>query len=126
MIDEIAAAFLGGAVASATKVASKAVEDAYNGAKNLLVGAFGEKSEVVQALAKLESSPESAGRKAVAVEELQAIDVEAVPNLSENVRQLKIALEELSAENRANIQQATGSFIAQATNQSVAKVNIVR
>jgi hypothetical protein len=122
MIEQIVAAVLGGVVASAGKVASSAVEDAYGALKALLVRKLGEKAEAVEALAKLETKPDSEGRKATVAEELRDAKVAEDPDLLDAARRLQTVLDQLPAEGRAHVRHAVGSFIAQASGGSTAKV----
>ena len=124
MVDPIVTALLGGLAASAGKVASKAVEDAYGALKALLVRRLGEKSEAAEAVAKLEAKPDSEGRKATVAEELTAAKVSDDPELLEAARRLQAALEQLPAEGRAHVQHAVGNYIAQASGGSTAKVDV--
>jgi len=120
------AAVLGGAAALAGKIASKAVEDAYNALKGLLVRKLGERSEAVEAVAKLETKPDSEGRKATVAEELAAAKVAEDPTLLAAARRLQAALDQLPAESLAQVQHAVGSYIAQASSGSTAMVNVGR
>ena len=126
MIEQIVAAVLGAVAASAGKVASKAVEDAYGALKGLLVRKLGEKAEAVEALAKLEAKPDSDGRKATVAEELAGAKVADDPDLLDAARRLQAALDQLPAEGRAHVQHAVGSYIAQASGGSTATVNVGR
>jgi tetratricopeptide (TPR) repeat protein len=126
MMDPIVAAVLSGVAASAGKVASKAVEDAYAALKGLLVRKVGEKSEAAEALAKLEAKPDSEGRKATVAEELKDANVADDPDLLDAARRLQAALDQLPAEGRAHVQHAVGSYIAQASGGSTATVNVGR
>ena len=126
MIDQIVAAMLGGIAASAGKVASQAVEEAYGALKKLLTRKLGENSEAVEAVAKLEAKPDSEGRKATVAEELAAAKVADDPELAAAAQRLKIALDQLPADGRAHIQHAVGNYIAQASGGSTAAVNVGR
>lgn len=124
MVEQIVAALLGGIAASTNKVASKAVEDAYGALKGLLVGKLGEKSNAVEAVAKLEAKPDSEGRKATVAEELKTMKAADHPDLLDAARQLQTALDQLPIESRAQVQHAIGSYIAQASEGSTATVNV--
>jgi hypothetical protein len=125
MVDAILAALIGGAAASAGKVVvSKAVEDAYSALKALLVHKLGEKSDAVEAVAKLEAKPDSEGRKATMAEELNAARVTHDPELLDAARRLQAALEQLPAGGRTQVQNSVGSYIAQASGGSTATVNV--
>ena len=124
MVDPIVTALLGGIAASAGKVASKAVEEAYNGLKSLLVRKLGDKSEAADAIAKVEAKPDSEPRKAMLAEELSAAKVANDPELLEIARRLQSALDQLPAESRAHVQNTIGNYIAQASGASTASVNV--
>ena len=126
MIDQIVAAVLGGVAASAGKVASKSVEDAYGALKGLLARKLGDKADAVEALAKLEARPEREDRKATVAAELKEAKVADDPDLVDGARRLQAALEQLPAESRAQVQHAVGSYIAQASGGSTATVNVGR
>jgi hypothetical protein len=126
MVEQIVAAVLGGVAASAGKVASKAVEDAYGALKALLVRKLGDNADAVEALAKLEARPEREDRKATVAAELTEANVADDPDLLDAARRLQAALEQLPAESRAHVQHAVGSYIAQASGGSTATVNIGR
>ncbi len=124
MIEQIVAAVLGGVAASAAKVASKAVEDAYAALKGLLARKLGDKADAVEALAKLEARPEREDRQATVAAELKEAKVADDPDLVDAARRLQAALDQLPAENRAQVQHAVGSYIAQASGGSTATVNV--
>ncbi len=124
MIDPVTAALLSGLTVSTAKVASNIVEGAYAALKDILVHKLGKRSDAVEAISKLESKPDSEGRKAVVVEELTAANVSNIPELVEAARRLQTALEQMQMANFTHVQQATGSHIAQASGGSTAKVNV--
>ncbi len=126
MIEQIIAAVLGGVAASAGKVASKAVEDAYGALKGLLARKLGDKADAVEALAKLEARPEREDRQATVAAELKEAKVADDPDLVDAARRLQAALAQLPAESRARIQHAVGNYIAQASFGSTATVNVGR
>jgi hypothetical protein len=126
MIEQIVAALIGGVVASAGKMASKAVEDAYAALKGLLVRKLGDKSDAVEAVSKLEKQPDREDRKATVAEELKAAKVADDADLLDAARRLQAALEQLPAADRAQVQHAVGSYIAQASGGSTATVNVGR
>lgn len=126
MVDPIVTALLGGLAASAGKVASKAVEDAYGGLKGLLLRKLGAQSDAADAIAKLEAKPDSDGRKATVAEELAAAKAADDHELLDAARRLQAALEQLPPEARSHVQNATGNYIAQASGGSTATVNVGR
>jgi len=126
MVEQIVAALIGGVVASVGKVASTAVEDAYNALKALLTRKLGKDSDAVEAVAKLEKQPDREDRKATVAEELRAAKVADDPDLVDATRRLQAALDQLPAADRAQIQHAVGNYIAQASGGSTATVNVSR
>jgi hypothetical protein len=124
MVETIVTALLGGLAAATGKVATKAVEDAYGALKRLLVRKLGDNSEAAEAVKKLEAKPDSEARKGMVAEELEAAKVEDDPDLVEAARRLQAALDQLPPEGRAHVQHAVGSYIAQASGGSTAKVNV--
>lgn len=124
MIEQIIAAVLGGVAASAGKVASKTVEDAYNALKALLARKLGDKADAVEALAKLEARPERQDRQDTVATELKEAKVADDPDLLDAARRLQAALDQLPAESRAQVQHAVGSYIAQASGGSTATENV--
>ncbi len=121
MVEEIVTALVGGI---AGKAASKAVEDAYGALKRLLVRKLGDKSGAVEAVSKLEAKPDSEGRNATVAEEVRAANVADDPELLDAARRLQAVLEQLPAAERAQIQCAVGSYIAQASGGSTVKMNV--
>ncbi len=119
----ILAAIAAGAVAGATKVGEQAIVDAYTGLKELLKRKFGAKSEVVKAVKALEAKPDSAARKGVVNEEVAAAKADQDPELLQAAQAL---LDRIGAKpgGMQVIQQATGSYIAQASGGSSASVNV--
>jgi len=72
----IIAALSAGAVGGLTEASKTAVSDAYNALTALLHKKFGDKSEVVQAVAQLEAKPESANRQGMLQEEFVTVHAE--------------------------------------------------
>jgi hypothetical protein len=126
MVDAIVAALLGGLAASAGKVTSAAVEDAYGALKRLLLRKLGESSEAAEAVAKLEAKPDSDVRKAMVAEEFAAAKVADDGELVQAAQRLQAALDQLSAEARSQVQHAVGNYIAQASGGSTATVSVGR
>jgi disulfide oxidoreductase YuzD len=57
-------------IAALAKLGESAIRDGYDALKAAIKRKFGESSEAAQAVEKLEAQPDSAGRRAVAQEEL--------------------------------------------------------
>ena len=68
----ILAALVAGVTAGATDVGKKVIVEAYEGVKNLIKTRFGSHSDLIKAIANLESKPDSEGRKATLQEEVEA------------------------------------------------------
>ena len=71
----ILAALIAGATAAAQDTATAAVKDAYEGLKNLIKQKFGDKTDLVDAVDKLEKKPDSEARKATVKEEIETAKV---------------------------------------------------
>ncbi len=122
-MDPITTAIIAGAAAGATKVATQAVADAYNALKELLKKKLGAQSEVVKAVENVEAKPDSAGRKETLKEEVTAAKADQDAEL---VKVAQALLDKLNAQpgGAQMIQQATGSYIAQASGGSTATVSV--
>ena len=59
-------------VAAIAAVGSSAIKDSYSALKALLKKKFGEKSDLIEAINKLETKPQSEARKATVQEEIEA------------------------------------------------------
>lgn len=76
ILTTILAALVAGAAAGSKDVAGKVVKDAYAGLKGLILRRFRGKSEVEDALEKVEKDAESEARRAFLKEELEKAGVE--------------------------------------------------
>lgn len=110
-----------GTVSGATKIAEQTIVDAYNGLKVLFVKKFGQNSDVVKAVERLEEKPTSSGRRTTLSEEIvsaKAADDQdilvAANDLLDRIKQLPSG--------EQHIQDALGSYIAQADRGSTASV----
>jgi hypothetical protein len=77
----ILAALIAGATAAAKDTAGVAVKDAYNGLKELIKNKFGDKTDLVDAVDKLEKKPDSEARKATVKEEIETAKVNDDPEI---------------------------------------------
>jgi phenylalanyl-tRNA synthetase alpha subunit len=84
----ILAALIAGATAAAKDTASVAVKDAYNGLKALLKKKLGETSDLVDAVNKLEKSPDREDRKATVKTELEIAKVNDDPEIVKKAEEL--------------------------------------
>jgi len=119
----IIAAVAGGAASGVTDTAKKAIVDGYEGLKALLKKKFGNKSDVIEAIDKLEAKPESQGRRTTLAEELNETNAAADPELSSAAAGL-LELIKAMPQGEKHIQTAVGSGIAQADHGGTASVKI--
>jgi hypothetical protein len=126
-MDPISAAIIAAVTAGLVKgtgdVGQKVLVDAYERLKSLLVRRFGARSEIVQAVQGFETRPESAARKELLVEEMQRSGADQEPEVLTAARDLLARIQEEPGR-RSSVQQAIGSYIAQADRQSHAEVNV--
>jgi hypothetical protein len=104
-------------------VGKKAIVDAYEALKTLLKTKFGHDSKVMKAVEELEGTPESEGRKATVQEEVTKVHADQDPDIQQAAQAV---LNQINAQpfGVQHIQQAIGSYIAQADRGSTANVNI--
>jgi hypothetical protein len=121
----IVAALSAGVATGAGNVAENAFVDAYQGLKDALKRRFGNDSEVVEAVDKLERKPDSEGRKAVLQEEMDTVRVDEDPEVRQAAQEL---LDRLKAQpgGERHVMYARGNYIAQADRSSTATVNVDR
>jgi hypothetical protein len=119
----IVAALAAGVTCGSTKVAQQAIVDAYAALKNLLKRKFGDQSELVKSVEGLEANPDSTARKDLLKEEVVAAKADRDSDVYKVAQDL---LNKISAQpgGEQHIQQATGSYIAQADRHSTASVNV--
>lgn len=120
----IVTAITAGVATGSTDAAKKAVVDSYEGLKALIKRKFGGNSEVVDAINKLETKPDSAGRREVLAEEIREIKAAEAPDLMAAAMSL-LELIKAMPNGEQHIQQvAKGTGIAQASSGGTASVNI--
>jgi hypothetical protein len=121
----IIAALTAGVLSGFTDTSKKLITDAYAGLKSLLIKKFGDQSSLVQSVTNLEAKPESPHRQGVLQEEVQAAKADQDPDLLQAAHAL---LEQIKAQpgGEQHIQNAIGSYIAQADHGSTATVNVNR
>jgi hypothetical protein len=117
------AAIGAGALKSVGQVGENLVADGYAALKSLIMRKFSRQSEVVQAVEGVESRPDSEGRRQTLREEIVAakLDQDAEILLS-----AKALLDRINAQpgGEKHVQNAVGSYIAQADRQSRAEVHV--
>ncbi len=121
----IVAALTAGVSAGVGKVGENVIADAYQGLKGLLKRKFGENSEVVKAAETIEEDPGSEWRKGMLEEKAKVAGVDQDPEVRRVAEEL---LEQLKAQpgGEQHVQNAIGSYIAQADRGSTATVSIDR
>ncbi len=99
--------------------------DGYEALKAALTARFGADSELAGAVAGLEKHPDSDGRKQTLDEEIVAAKADADPELVELARALLDRIESQPG-GAQHIQNAMGSYIAQADRGGTASVTVTR
>jgi hypothetical protein len=127
MMDPISAAIIGAVAAGLLQgvgdVSQQALVDGYRRLKTLLTGRLGDRSEVVQAVEAVETHPESAAWRAVLAEEVGRSGADRDDEITAAARDLLDRLRQDPAV-AASVQQAIGSYIAQADRHGHAEVNV--
>lgn len=119
----IVAALSAGAVAGIGQVGQSALVDAYQGLKAALKRKFGDQSEVVEAVDMLENRPDSEPRRGMVQEEIERAKVDQDPEVRQAAQEL-LDLLQAQPGGEQHIQNAVGSYIAQADRSSTAEVNV--
>jgi hypothetical protein len=117
----IIAALTAGAASGLTETAKKAISDGYSGLKALISKKFAGKSDVTEAIDKLQAKPESPGRQQTLAEELKATNASADPELMGAAQSLLELIKALP-QGKQHIQNAVGTGIAQADRGSTASL----
>lgn len=107
-MDPITTAIISAIAPGAAEVGRTAIVDAYDGLKALIRRKSGDKSELVEAVDKLERRPESAGRKETLKEEVERVNAEKGPEILAAAQAL---LEKIQAQpgGEQHIRRAIGS-----------------
>ena len=121
----IVAAVTAGLTQGATAVGKTVLLDGYQRLKAVLAERFGQGSEVVAAVRGVEERPDSPARRAVLEEEAQRSGAAADEELLGVARDL-LARFQQDPDVAASVQQAVGSYIAQADRHGHAEVNVNR
>jgi DUF1680 family protein len=111
----ILAALIAGATAAAKDTAGVAVKDVYNSLKELIKNKFGDKTDLVDAVDKLEKKPDSEARKATVKEEVETAKVNDDPEI------LKLAQDLLD---KVKEQPGGQEIINQTQTNTVSGVNV--
>ncbi len=119
----IVAAIAAGMTGGITDVGKKAIVDAYEALKTMLKKKFGDESKVMKAVEEMEGTPDSKGRKETLQEEVTKVHADQDPDIRQAAQAV---LNQISTQPSGvqHIQQAIGSYIAQADRGSAANVNI--
>ncbi len=121
----ILSALAAGAAAGVGEVGKKLVVDGYEALKAALRAKFGADSDLADAVAGLEKHPDSDGRKQTLHEEIVAAKAQDDPELVELARALLDRIESQPG-GAQHIQNAVGSYIAQADRGGTATVTVTR
>ena len=120
-VTALLSALVAGAAAGVSEAGKKLVVDGYGALKAALSAKFGADSELAGALEGLEKNPGSQGRKQTLDEEIAAAKAHENPELVDLAQALLEQIE--SQPGRAqHIQNALGSYIAQADRGATATV----
>ena len=119
----IIAALSAGVAKSAGKLGEKVIVEAYEALKAAIRNKLGIDSDAAKAVNALEAKPESDDRKGTLSEELTAAKADQDSDILAAAQSL---LDKLKAQPGGEqiIQQATGSYIAQASQGSTASVSV--
>ncbi len=119
----ILAAIATGVISGTTEVGKKALVEGYEALKTLLKNKFGDKGEVAEAVEKLEKKPDSPARQAEVKELLAEVKADEDPQIRQAAQAVLDQVKALPG-GEQHIQQAIGSYIAQADRGSTASVTI--
>ena len=122
-MDPVTAAIIAALATGVTTGATRVFVDTYEALKNLIKKKFGMQSKLVQAVEDLEAKPDSSARKEMLKEEVATAKADQDPDLRNAAQTL---LKQISAQSggEQHIQNAIGSYIAQAERGSSANVTV--
>lgn len=112
-------------LAAVAGVSSSAIKDGYNALKEALKKKFGEKSDLVDAVDKLETKPDSEGRKATVQEEVSLAKVNDDPEILKLAQDLLDKIKEqpggqqVITQNISNVKYAATSGSGNASISSI-------
>jgi len=121
-MDPVTTAIIAGVVAGFGQTAQNAVADAYGQLKAVLKRKFGDRTDLIGAVNALDAKPESDARRKLVEEEVAASGVLQDADVLDAAQSLLAILDE-SAEGKT-IQQAIGSYIAQADRHGHAEIRV--
>jgi hypothetical protein len=121
----IVAALSAGVVSGVGQVGKDALVDAYKGLKETLKRKFGDDSEVVEAVDKLEKKPDSEARKGVLLEEVEDARVDQDPEVRKAAQELLDSIKEQPGGEK-HVQIIRGNYNARADRGGRASVKINR
>ena len=119
----IIAAIAAGALKSVGQVGENLIADGYAALRSLIVRKFSQQSEVIKAVEGVESRPESEGRRQTLREEIVAAKLDHDAEILQSAQAL---LDRINAQpgGEKHVQNAVGSYIAQADRHSTAEVHV--
>lgn len=115
-----------GVAGGAGQVGKSLIIDAYDAVKAALKKKYGEDSDVVDAVARLEKKPDSNARQEVLQEEVEAVKADEEPEIRQAAQTLLDRLNALPSGAQAiqNIQNVYGDYSAVAGSYGAATVNV--
>jgi hypothetical protein len=122
VVNAIVTALYSGALTGAADASKKAISDGYEGLKSLIKKRFGSGSEAAIAVERLETRPDSEGRKRTLSEELESVGV-GIDEGMVDAAQALLALIRSLPQGESHVQTAKGTGIAQADRGSTAAVS---
>lgn len=117
------AAITAGVVGGIGKVGENALLDAYQALKGGIKKKFGMDSEIAKAVEGLEAKPDSTGRKETLREEVVAANADQDPDLLSLAQALLDSVKN-QPQGASIIQQISGDYNVQATNNSTVNYNV--
>ena len=122
----IIAAASAGIVTGLGQASQQGVQDVYNALKAVLKRKFGDGSDLVDAVEKVEEKPQSEARQALLQEEVETSGAAQDPEVKEAAETLLAEMQAVPTLAQYVHQIATGSYIAQASHGGTASVNVNR
>ena len=119
----VIAALSAGVLGAVTDTSKQIIVDAYNSLKSLIKQKFGDQDKVIRAIDDLEEDKDSKGQQQVLQERIAKAKADHDPEI---LQAAKALIEQIKAQpgGEQHIQNAIGSYIAQADRASTATVNV--